>query len=86
MRWGDCNTCYDEVLHIRHHSLFAPRDFDISPYFEVVKPTLRGGFDFRALVRETAAADAAAVIKAAAAASSAATTSSASRRRNKRQV
>jgi hypothetical protein len=22
-----------EILHIRHHSLFAPRDFDISPYF-----------------------------------------------------
>lgn len=38
-----------EVLHIRHHSLFAPRDFDLSPYFEIVKPTLEGGFDFRAL-------------------------------------
>ena len=29
-----------EILHIRHHSLFAPRDFDISPYFRIVKPTL----------------------------------------------
>ena len=38
-----------EILHIRHHSLFAPRDFDISPYFEVVKPTLVAGFDYRAL-------------------------------------
>ena len=38
-----------ELLHIRHHSLFAPRDFDISPYFRVVKPTLEIGFDFRAL-------------------------------------
>ncbi len=38
-----------ELLHIRHHSLFAPRDFDISPYFRVVKPTLECGFDFRAL-------------------------------------
>jgi len=27
-----------EVYHIRHHSLFAPRDFDLSPYFEVIKP------------------------------------------------
>lgn len=36
---------YQEVLHIRHHSLFAPRDFDLSPYFEVVKPTLHSGFD-----------------------------------------
>ncbi len=34
-----------EVWHIRHHSLFVPRDFDLSPYFEVVKPTLRSGFD-----------------------------------------
>ena len=38
-----------EYLHIRHHSLFAPRDFDISPYFSVVKPTLEGGFDYRRL-------------------------------------
>lgn len=39
----------DEVLHIRHHSLFAPRDFDLSPYFEIVKPTLEPGFDFHQL-------------------------------------
>ena len=38
-----------EVLEIRHSSLYAPRDFDISPYFEVVKPTLVGGFDYRAM-------------------------------------
>lgn len=38
-----------EIYHIRHHSLFAPRDFDLSPYFEVVKPTLADGFDYRAL-------------------------------------
>jgi len=44
-----CNTCFDEILHIRHHSLFAPRDFDISPYFRVVKPTLEKAFDYRAL-------------------------------------
>ncbi len=36
-----------EILHIRHHSLFAPRDFDLSPYFEVVKPTIMHGFDYR---------------------------------------
>ncbi|MFZ1681909.1 MAG: lipo-like protein [Rhizobiaceae bacterium] len=39
-----------EILHIRHHSLFAPRDFDLSPYFRVVKPTIERGFDYRALV------------------------------------
>ena len=36
-----------EILHIRHYSLFAPRDFDISPYFAIIKPTLDSGFDFR---------------------------------------
>jgi hypothetical protein len=36
---------YDEVLQIRHHTLFVPRDFDMSPYFNVVKPTLHKGFD-----------------------------------------
>ena len=41
---------YHEVMHIRHHSLYTPRDFDISPYFDVVKPTLAHGFDFHQLV------------------------------------
>lgn len=39
-----------EIYHIRHHSLFAPRDFDLSPFFEVVKPTLTTDFDFRSLI------------------------------------
>jgi hypothetical protein len=38
-----------EILEIRHSSLFAPRDFDISPYFEVVKPTLVKGFDYKSV-------------------------------------
>ena len=38
-----------EILHIRHHSLFAPRDFDLSPYFQIVKPTIETGFDYRSL-------------------------------------
>ena len=45
----ECNTCYDEFLTIRHHTLYAPRDFDVSPYFAVVKPTLAKVFDFRAV-------------------------------------
>src|SRR3982074_1345469 len=28
-----------------------PRDFDISPYFEIVKPTIVQGFDYTALHR-----------------------------------
>lgn len=44
-----CSGCIREILHVRHHSLYVPRDFDVSPYFEVVKPTLAAGFDHRAL-------------------------------------
>lgn len=39
------NYARREILHIRHHSLFAPRDFDLSPYFQIVKPHLVAGFD-----------------------------------------
>lgn len=38
-----------EILHIRHHSLYAPADFDLSPYFEIVKPTLTEGFNYKGL-------------------------------------
>ncbi len=38
-----------EILEIRHHSLYMPRDFDISPYFAVVKPTIEHGFSYRNL-------------------------------------
>ena len=38
-----------EIFHIRHHSLFVPRDFDLSPYFRIVKPTIEHGFDHNAL-------------------------------------
>ena len=38
-----------EILEIRHSSLYAPRDFDISPYFGLVKPTVERGFDYRAM-------------------------------------
>src|SRR5262249_19463378 len=36
-----------EILEIRHSTLYAPRDFDISPYFTVVKPTIERGFDYK---------------------------------------
>jgi len=38
-----------ELMHIRHHSLFAPRDFDLSPYFQIVKPELQQDFDYQSL-------------------------------------
>ncbi|MBS0212015.1 MAG: lipo-like protein [Proteobacteria bacterium] len=44
-----CPGCVAEVLHVRHHSLFAPRDFDVSVYFQIIKPSLAGAFDYRSL-------------------------------------
>lgn len=34
-----------EILRIRNSKLFTPRDFDISPYFRIVKPQLEYHFD-----------------------------------------
>ena len=41
-----------EILTIRHFSLFSPRDFDISPYFEVVKPSIEHGIAYRGAERK----------------------------------
>ena len=38
-----------EILYIRDSSLYTPRDFDISPYFEIIKPTIEYGFDYTKL-------------------------------------
>ncbi len=40
------------IYHIRHYSLFTPRDFDVSPYFKIVKPTIEHGFDYHSLTLE----------------------------------
>lgn len=53
----DTEGVVKEILHIRHHSLFTPRDFDISPYFDIVKPTLSNGFDHHTLVWTDAVSD-----------------------------
>lgn len=47
-----------EIMHIRHHSLYTPRDFDLSPYFHIVKPTLVYGFDYKSVVWASDAAEA----------------------------
>ena len=36
-------------MHVRYCSLYVPGDFDVSPYFEIVKPTLAQGFNYRAV-------------------------------------
>ena len=46
---ADSDHARREILHIRYHSLYAPRDFDISPYFQIVKPAIESGFDYRGL-------------------------------------
>ena len=38
-----------ETLHIRNYSLYTPRDFDVSPFFDIIKPRVRAGFDHRSL-------------------------------------
>lgn len=45
----ECPGCVEEILHVRHFSLFTPRDFDVSPYFQVIKPPVAPDFDFRTL-------------------------------------
>lgn len=42
-------TLIGELQHIRHHSLYTPRDFDVSPYFQIVKPTIERKFDYRTM-------------------------------------
>lgn len=44
---GDLATqyAYAEMRHIQEHGLYMPRDFDVSPYFQIIKPTLALGFD-----------------------------------------
>lgn len=37
---------YVNVFRERHFSLFVPRDFDVSPYFQIVKPSIEKDFDY----------------------------------------
>lgn len=59
----ECEDCVAEILHIRHHSLFAPRDFDLSPYFEIVKTGLED-FNYQHLNWAPASPDAAEAVNA----------------------
>jgi hypothetical protein len=34
----DCPDCVEQIMRVRHHSLYVPRDFDVSPYFESSSP------------------------------------------------
>ncbi|TAM55904.1 MAG: lipo-like protein [Paraburkholderia sp.] len=52
-----CDASFNEILRVRHHSLFVPRDFDISPYFAIVKPAVEERFDYTRLLWEKNRAD-----------------------------
>ena len=49
---------YSGLLRARHPTLAVPRDFDLSPYFDIVKFNARdmAAFDYRKLEWEEAAA------------------------------
>jgi hypothetical protein len=46
---ADCVDCVRDILHIRHFSLYTPRDFDVSPYFDIIKPASPNGLDYHTL-------------------------------------
>jgi hypothetical protein len=48
----ECPGCTQEIFTAREVSFFVPRDFDVSPYFEIVKPSMPKGFAHRAIVWE----------------------------------
>jgi hypothetical protein len=45
----ETNNQLNQPLKMKHFSYIVPRDFDVSPYFQVIKPTLELGFDFKGL-------------------------------------
>ena len=45
--YGVAPYVQSEIDHIRTYGLYTPRDFDVSPFFAIVKPTLAAGFDYR---------------------------------------
>jgi hypothetical protein len=45
----DCNDCETEHFRFRPYTLYTPRDFDASPYFRIIKPTIEESFNYRAI-------------------------------------
>ena len=43
---SSAEDCIEETWEARHFSTFAPRDFDVSPFFTVVKPPPMENFDY----------------------------------------
>jgi hypothetical protein len=47
--YGIAPFVQSETEHIRKHGLYTPRDFDISPYFAVIKPIIVNQFNYHTL-------------------------------------
>jgi uncharacterized protein YycO len=48
IKYSSMGKKVNERIHIpRHHTHYSPRDFDLSPFFEVIKPTLEMGFNYK---------------------------------------
>jgi permuted papain-like amidase YaeF/Yiix C92 family enzyme len=47
--YGIAPFVQSETDHIRKHGLYTPRDFDISPYFAVIKPVIAKDFNYHTL-------------------------------------
>ena len=47
--YGIAPFVQNETDHIRKHGLYTPRDFDISPYFAVIKPVIINKFNYHTL-------------------------------------
>jgi hypothetical protein len=45
----ESESARQEIYHIRDSLLYTPRDFDISPYFAVIKPTIETGFNYKTI-------------------------------------
>ena len=46
--FGQPSARYTGIFHMRHPTLITPREFDLSPFFDVIKPNpvARGSFDY----------------------------------------
>lgn len=47
--YGVAPFVQSETDHIRKHGLYTPRDFDVSPFFAIIKPALDADFNYRSL-------------------------------------
>ncbi len=53
-RRDQCPDCIEEIIHVQHHSLYVPRDFDLSPYFQGINPCVSKDFDYKKLTWDAA--------------------------------